>query len=63
MFNIALSWPVNEDELRKLQGYVSDVCRIFSPKSYSIQDLLTVAPDANAIVGGYHTGADDRTSP
>ena len=53
MFNIALSWPVNQDELRKLQGYVSDVCRILSPKSYHIQDLLTVAPDADAIVGGY----------
>ena len=53
MFNIALSWPVNEDELRKLRGYVSDVCRILSPESYSIQDLLTVAPDADAIVGGY----------
>ncbi len=53
MFNIALSWPVNQDELRKLQGYVSDVCRILSPRSYHIQDLLTVAPDAHAIVGGY----------
>ena len=43
MFTIALSWPVNEDELRRLYGYVSDACRIISPKSHNIDDLLAFA--------------------
>ena len=53
MFTIALSWPVNEQELEKLYGYVSDACRIISPRSYDLEDLLTVAPEADAIVGGF----------
>ena len=53
MFTIALSWPVNEDVLRKLYGYVSDTCRIISPNSHNIDDLLSIAADADAIVGGY----------
>ena len=53
MFTIALSWPVNEDELRKLYGYVADTCRIVSPKSHDIDDLFAVAPAADAIVGGF----------
>ena len=40
-------------ELRKLYGYVSDACRIISPRSYNLEDLLAVAPDADAIVGGF----------
>ena len=53
MFTIALSWPVNEQELEKLYGYVSDACRIIAPRSYDLDDLLAVAPGADAIVGGF----------
>ena len=53
MFNIALAWPVTEDELARLRTYVSADCEILSPKSYHIQDLVEVARDADAIVGAY----------
>ena len=63
MFNIALSWPVNEDEIRKLYGYVSDTCRIIAPSSHDIDDLLAVAPDADAIVGGFIPGKMIEKAP
>ncbi len=53
VFKIALAWPASEGELARLRTYVTGECEILSPKSYEIKDLVEVALDADAIVGGY----------
>ena len=53
MFKLALAWPVSDDELSKLRGYLTSDCEILSPKSHDKKDLIEVAKDADALMGGY----------
>ena len=53
MFKVALAWPASESELARLRGYLEADCELLSPKSHDLTDLLEVAADADAIVGGY----------
>ena len=52
-FRIALSWRASEDDLKEYQQCVSPHCALLNPKSASIEDLIDVAHDADAIIGAY----------
>jgi len=52
-FLIALTWPADKQQLKDYQAYVSPHCRIGSPKSPALEDLIEAARDADAIMGAY----------
>ena len=52
-FVIAISWPPSKKELNRISKIVSSKCKIVYPKTYSVEDFIIVAENADAIIGGY----------
>lgn len=52
-FKIALAWHASAQELQLYSTFISNHCRLLNPGSNAIEDLLTVAEAADAIVGAY----------
>jgi len=52
-FKIALTWHAGEKDLEEYRKHVPSNCTLINPKSAFIEDLLAIAPKADAIIGAY----------